>query len=601
MFKTLLVILMGFLLVSCSSNKEITGENKSKGDNSSYTDLKKQAVDHFISGSAFEANGDYASAIIEFQDALRLDPQAGIYYALAKNYFYLDKISLALQNSKKSVELDSNQIEYLNLLADIFSAAHQYDSASVSLEKIIAIDSSEINAYYKLARNYENSKPLKAIALYNKIGEIIGPDWNILLRLAELNERMGNLDQAAINIEELLTIDPGNISIKKLLIDYYQRAKKYDAALRVVEDILELMPDDLELRERKANIFLEQNDWENAAKEYNYIMEQPDIPLDIKIKIGASYFNKTFTDSSLLPVAKSFFERIDKDTIDWQIKMYLGAIALSENDDSSAIKNFKLVTELARWNADAWIRLGGVYFDNRKYEEASKVMYEAVESFPDDFAINLILGLSLAQMDKHPEAKPFLAKAVDLNSNDITALSAYAYTLNQVKEDEEAVKYLKKALDIQPDDVNLLGTLGLIFDSQENWAACDSIYRRALEIDSLNALVNNNYAYSLSERGIKLDEALKMAQIAVNAEPDNTSYLDTIGWVYFKLGNYSDAKTYLEKAIEIGGEKAVMLEHLGDVIYMMGQKDQAKLFWQKAFELDDSNNQLKLKIEKGEI
>jgi Tfp pilus assembly protein PilF len=228
-------------------------------------------------------------------------------------------------------------------------------------------------------------------------------------------------------------------------------------------------------------------------------------------------------------------------------------------------------------------------------------MDEAIELFPDDFTTNLILGLSLAQLNKHSEAKLYLKKSVQLNPNDLTALSSYAYTLSQLKENELAINYLKQALAIKPDDVNLLGTLGLIYDSMGKWAECDSVYERALQIDSQNALVNNNYAYSLSERGERLNLALKMAEIAITAVPDNTSYLDTIGWVHFKLGNYREAKDYLEKAIEIGGESAVMLEHLGDIMFKLGDVEKAKSLWQKAFVLDNTNVTLKSKIDKGEI
>src|SRR5690606_21470997 len=187
--------------------------------------------------------------------------------------------------------------------------------------------------------------------------------------------------------------------------------------------------------------------------------------LEIKIRIGASYFSQALKDSTLLPIAKDFFTKMDKDTTDWQIKIYLGAIALTEGDDSTAIENFSIVTSLASWKSDAWVRLGGLYFDNARYDEAEKVLKEAVQSFPDNFAINLILGLSLSQNQKNAEAKNYLKKAVDLNGTDITALSAYGFVLNQLKENEEAIIYLKRALEIQPDDVNLLGTLGLIYDA----------------------------------------------------------------------------------------------------------------------------------------
>jgi tetratricopeptide (TPR) repeat protein len=595
--------LSAIFFASCSQSKEISiskVETQKRIDEKD-KDFKKKAMDHFINGSIAESKGDYASAVLEFQDALNLDPSAGVYYALGKNYYYLNKLSLAIQNAKRAVQLSPGQKEYYVLLSDVFSSAKQYDSAAATLERVLKLDSSDIDLYYKLARLYENPKPLKAIETYEKITSIIGPEWSVLIRVAELYEKLGNLDAAVSSIEKLVSLDPANVGLQKVLIDFYQKAKNLDKALEVSNDILELTPDDLDARERKAQILLSQNKWDLAAEEYNYMLKQKDVPLDVKIRIGAAYFNQSLKDSSLTNVVKDFFQTIDKDTLDWQVKMFMGAIALNEKQDSIAIENFKIVTDLARWNVDAWIRLGGLYFDNRKYEEAVKVMNEAIELFPDDFTTNLILGLSLAQLDKHSDAKPYLKKSVELNPNDLTSLSSYAYTLSQLKENDLAVNYLKQALKINPDDVNLLGTLGLIYDSMGKWTECDSTYQHALQIDFDNALVNNNYAYSLSERGERLDSALKMIEIAIAADPDNPSYLDTYGWVHFKLGNFSEAKKYLEKAIEVAGERTVMLDHLGDVMFKLGDVQKAKMLWQKAYDLDNTNVTLKSKIDRGEI
>ncbi len=567
----------------------------------SETQNKDEALDHFINGSVLETKGEYAEAILEFQDALRLDPAAGVYYALAKNYMIINKIPLALQNSKKAIELSPEKVEYYDLLSDIFSAAHQYDSSAAVLEKIIQLDSTQINSYYKLARIYENSKPLQAIAIYNKITEIVGPDWNILIRVAELHENLGNYDEAADALEKLLTIDPSNVVVEKLLSEVYTRSGKIDEALKIINDIIELTPDDLDARERKAQLLIKKSDWAAAADQYNYILEKPDIPLDTKIKVGISFFAQSFKDSIMLGYAEKLFNKVDKDTTDWQVKLYLGAIALTEKKDSIALGYFDEVKTLAPENSQAWSQLGGLFFDNRHYDEAITVMNQAYQLFPQDFVVNLLLGLSLAQKDRHSEAVEYLKTAIDINPNDVNALSAYGYSLSQLNENDEAIRYLKKALAVSPDNVNILGTLGLIYDALKMWSECDSTYEYALQLDSSNATVNNNYAYSLSERGERLDAALEMAKLAIKKEPENSSFLDTIGWVYYKLGDYDEAKSYIEKALKISGDRPVMLEHLGDIMFKMGKKDVALQFWQKAYKLDSSNTDLKNKIEKGEI
>jgi len=188
---------------------------------------------------------------------------------------------------------------------------------------------------------------------------------------------------------------------------------------------------------------------------------------------------------------------------------------------------------------------------------------------------------------------------VELNPNDLNSTLAYSFSLNQLKKEEEAIVYLERALRIDPKNTQALGMLALIYDGKKLFEKSDSIYSIAVSMDSTNILLLNNYAYSLADRGIELDRALSMVKKAIAEEPENSSYLDTIGWVYFKLGEYSMAVEYIEKAIELDENNATLLDHLGDAYFKMERKDKARELWQTAFELDSSNTDIKLKIEKG--
>lgn len=597
-FFTLLVL--GF--IGCSSSVKTGKDNEGILQQKSFKpDAKRKALDLFLNGTNADAKGDYASAILEYQEAAQLDASAGIYYAIAKDYFFLNKLSFALQNITKAVGIEPENVEYLMLQEEIFSAAKQNDEAVVVLEKIISLDSTNINAYYKLARLYEPNKPKQAIEVYQKVTKLIGNEWTVLTRVADLYERLGDNDKAVETLESLSEIDPANKELQKVIIDFYLRTKNYEKALLQVDDVLRSYPDDLEARETKARIYVQQNNWAKASEEYQFILEQKNVPLETKISIGASYFQNSFKDSTLLPIAKKLFMTIDKDTTDWQVKLHLGAIATVEKNDSLATTYYNLVTELAPWHPEGWIRLGGLYFDNKKYSETVKVLSNAITKFPEDFTINLLLGVSFAQLNNHDSAKIYLSKAVELNGNDINALSAFGYTLSQLKENDKAIFFISKAIKLDPGNVDLLGTLGLIYDGQEAWTECDSVYSLALKSSPDNALINNNYAYSLSKRAMRLDEALAMAKIAITTEPKNSSYLDTIGWVYFQLGDYENAKKYIEEALQSGGEKAVILDHFGDVQFKLGKKDEAISTWKKAFELDNTIGGLQLKIERGAL
>lgn len=602
MLKNIIILFVLIILFGgCSSRNVQKPEPAVNTEIVNYQPDKKKAMEHFIQGNVAEQKGDYELAIQEYQDALIYDNKPGLYYAIAKDYYQINKLSLALKNISQAVKMDSSNIDYLDLMANIYQSAQQGDSAAAAYEQIIKLDSTRTNAYYNLALIYEQSKPTEAIRTYDKLTNLIGPVWDVLARKAELYERLGKYDDAIKSVEGLLAIDPSNTNLQKLLLESYIKTGKNDTALAKINTLLLQYPDDADLLEKKAQILIEQNKWQEAAEEYKLLIARPGINIDSKIKIGTAFLAQSTKDSGLIKQAEDIFKILDKDTTYWQVKVMLGEVYLLEKNDSTAFRYFRKGIELANWNADAWVRLGGLYFDRRKYQDAENLMKDAVIKFPNNFAINFILGLALSQQNKFSDASEYLKRSVDLNSKDLNALSAYGYALNQMKKPDEAIYYLKEALKISPDNVELLGTLGLIYNAQKRWKECDSTYKRALDIDSSNALVLNNYAYALSERGEDLNKALTMAEKAVAKDSLNSSYLDTIGWVFYQLKNYRKAELYIEKALEFDKKNATILEHLGDIKFRKGNKEAAVDLWKKAYNLDSDNQELKLKLDKGEM
>ena len=102
---------------------------------------------------------------------------------------------------------------------------------------------------------------------------------------------------------------------------------------------------------------------------------------------------------------------------------------------------------------------------------------------------------------------------------------------------------------------------------------------------------------AISERDIQLAYALSLAKKAVAAQPENGAYLDTIGWIYYKLGNYDMALEYIKKSLDNREDGPVVIEHLGDVYLKLGYPDEAKIYWRRALQIDNDNEELKRKIE----
>ncbi|MDQ3135535.1 MAG: tetratricopeptide repeat protein, partial [Acidobacteriota bacterium] len=109
--------------------------------------------------------------------------------------------------------------------------------------------------------------------------------------------------------------------------------------------------------------------------------------------------------------------------------------------------------------------------------------------------------------------------------------------------------------------------------------------RKILTTDPNNATVLNNLGYFLTERNERLNEALEMVKRAVRVEPANASFLDSLGWVYFKLGQLDEAERHLSEAAKRNTRSATIQDHLGDVYQRRGKTADARAAWQKALSL----------------
>jgi len=122
---------------------------------------------------------------------------------------------------------------------------------------------------------------------------------------------------------------------------------------------------------------------------------------------------------------------------------------------------------------------------------------------------------------------------------------------------------------------------------REAFAAYDSCL--VWKDDNIGCL--NNYAYYLSVKGERLNEAEQMSLRTIKAEPNNPTYLDTYAWILFRLGRYDEAKVYIDRTMANDPDSsAVMLEHAGDIYYKAGEKEQAVKLWQQALDNYDEKS-----------
>ena len=567
------VVLLAFLIAACStSNKTADDKEPKTVTNAAVERLKEanrdQALKHFVDGTLYDSKGDYAKAILEYQDALLYDRNPAIYYALSKDYSLLGKHALAAQAAQQAVALDSTNMTYHENLAGIFVNAFQPDLAAREYETMIRMDSGSVNAWYSLARIEQARRPLKAIEIYEHLLEREGDTWELLLQAGDLYTALGRFKEAAERYKRMLALDPSNRALQRQLAETYVKAGNADEAIRILEDMMERDDSDVEVTAALADAYLEKQEFSKALRLYEGLLEKQKDNPQIRIRVGIAYFGRVQSDSTFLPKAKRVFEEAAQELPnDWRPFWYLGALADMEHQDSVAFENFQRVTQMEGGGIEAWWFVGTHYFDKGEHQKVIDLMEKGKKLFPREFRVYLLLGLSYSRLEKN----------------------------------EEAVENLWQSLKLNPGDVNTLSSLALILDGMKQYEQSDSLYEAALKLDPNSDLILNNYSYSLSERGLQLDRALKMASQAVKADSTSPSYLDTIGWVHYQLGNYVEAERYVRKAIDQGEASSVVHEHLGDVYFKLGEREKALEWWRKALEKDPKNKSVKEKIDRGSL
>lgn len=527
---------------------------------------KDKALTHFIDASMLESNGDFAPAILEYQDALRFDRDPAIFYALAKNYSMLRKYDVAAENGREAVRMDSTNITFRETLADIYFSAGQLSAAADEYGKILAIDSNRTQSMHTLALLTERKNVLQALELYDRILARNGPSWDVLLRIGELNASLRRFDKAIAAFQQLLKIDSGNEAIGRTIAELYFNAGEYDSAAALYGELSRATPQDTELRGALAEVYIHQGLWSRAEQEFRIMLKADSVSADTRFKIASAYYLQTQKDSTLLSATIEQFTLFhDQYPDDWRPYLYLGVLHRQKKEYAHAQRSLERAVASASWNVEAWWQLGWVYFEQDSVAQAIGTMLRAARVLPKEFRVHLLLGIAYSRAQRL----------------------------------RDAVVALERAVELEPEDVNALSSLGMAYDAVKNYLKSDSTYERALRVDPHYALVLNNYAYSLSERGVMLDRALAMSTEALAKDSLNASYLDTYGWIFFKLGDYAIAEQYVRKAIAVGDTSAAVLEHLGDVYAKMNKMERAVLYWKKALDLDKANTSLRQKIEQG--
>lgn len=319
-----------------------------------------------------------------------------------------------------------------------------------------------------------------------------------------------------------------------------------------------------------AEIFIRNDEWEELGDTFVMMMENPMINPPQKMElvrfVMVKYQNEP-EQEVLGRQARKVIEALSEEEPDYAPAQLVAAdYFLQNNEMEKALASLERATEINPEQQEAWAQRIQVLFSLGRYQEIIELSDRANEMAPENAFIQFFTGASYMFKAQHKEAETWLEKATTAPSRRNFRSAIY-------------------------------GTLGDVKQQLDKWEETVDAYERALRLDSENTTALNNYAYYLSVREENLEKALDMATKAVETDPQNPSFLDTLGWVYFKMGDYEQAREYIRKSIDSGDASAEVFEHMGDVLAAAGEEEAAKEWWEKALEKDPNRKHLTEKLQ----
>ena len=302
-------------------------------------------------------------------------------------------------------------------------------------------------------------------------------------------------------------------------------------------------------------------------------------------------YNKNY-DATLLALSK--MEKINGVSI--KLLLEKSAIKEEKNNIDDAISDLIEAFKMDSSDAEPLKRLISINLENQNFKDADYYNHILLEKFIDD-PNGYINAAIIALNDSLPKrAINYLYDKVQKFDDNYSVHYLLGTSYFQIKDLPNSEIYLLKALKIFPGSRACKHTLAMIYDQIGSWFKSDSLYLDLISTDSSDAQAYNNYAYSLVERNDNLEIALEMSVIANKIEPKSAPYLDTLGWIYFKLDQYDKALEYVQESFSLDNKNPVILEHLADILKAMDQISKANLIYMQAIDIGGDSLKIKKKM-----
>ena len=595
-------------------------------------------LEYEVSSSSDDAD----QAIDYFKKAFEIDPSSDVIgEQLAEMYFQSQRIRDAVLEAQSIIQRDPNNLGarrllariYVRTLGDMSDTSGQSDTARLAAEQyteILRLDPTDTDSALWLARlDRLQNKPDDA---EHTLRDVLSRDPENEGAIEQLTQLL--LDQQrgaeAITMLEGILARGASPQLYDLLGDAETQQGDAAKAEQAYRRAVELDPDDANHRSGLAQTLLSEDKYSEALEQYQHLSEMDSTDPDNFLRMAEIYKQLHQLDKAEQNVleaekrAPGNLEVVYVKSAIYEAEARFDDAIRTLSDAVAGVKSESEVTPSRRRTlAVLYEQLGSLYREDQNYTAAVNTYQELAQLGPEeDHRAELLLIDTYRSDHDMPHALDTAKKALEHYPGDHEVLTEQALLLGENGQTDDAAAALRKLLDGKPEDdleiqfdlaqvyqegqrypeaeqaahaaaaaaskpaeQEMAGlVLGGVYEREKRYDQAEDQFKAVLVLDPHDASVLNYYGYMLADRGLRLDEATALIQRALDEDPNNPAYLDSLGWAYYKQNKLPEAEQWLRKALSYDGADPTILLHMGDVYAKSGQTDLAVAEYQKSLD-----------------
>lgn len=517
------------------------------------------------------------------------------------------------------------------------------DAAFDLLLRCVEVDSMQAAAYFYLSQyyNYGIKDKQKSLECLEKAAALDPQNATYHETLAGSYLSANRLEDGKKQLELLREIDPGRDNIDGILVELYKQMGDYACAIKVLEEMERADGKSEALSEKKSEMLTANGDKKAAIKEMKVLAEQYPNDLNLTVKYAVTMMNngqekkgleklkgvlREEPDNTMALFAMMDYASMKDDdalaeemtdkllfnkNTDSRTKVYLlqnmANQYANKGKDSTAVLNL-FDRLLALPNADVEVAmLKAAYMEksNMAEDSVNNALAKVLQIAPDYAAARLKLVQNAWQAEDKDKVIELCSQARQYNPEEMVFYYFQGIAYYQKGEDDNALDACRNGVAV----INGQSEPGIVSDFYSIMG--DILHKKGMEKDAYMAYDSclqwkpdnygalNNYAYYLSVNDTLLEKAEQMSYKTIKAEPENATFLDTYAWILFQQERYSEAKIYIDQAmnhLDSTENNSTVIEHAGDIYFYTGDIDGAVAKWREALKTDTENKVLIRKV-----